>query len=368
MADDTRGTRAFHGGGRIMTTEQARGKLMLFGFDLARIPDFLRQGWSEALQWPFFVRLLPPEPVRVRHADGSKGVWPAGPDSGAYAANALVLPESLLLRRLLPMPSLAAPAQREAIGLALTGASPFPPEKTVWGWRARPTASGVEVELVMASREHVDDFLSRAVNRHYLSGVEIWAMNTAGDAPIVLQGYGEGRRMMRTRRRYWKLGALTALSAFLFLALLASPMLRKQWDVSELDARLDAAGREVAAAVADRDALAQAHARMSAMAAYASGHPDPQALLGRLSILLPDTVHLTRLELHGRSVAIAGLADNAAKIMEILTAQPGFHDVRAPAAITRDPASGQESFSVEFRFSDDAAPEPGAGQAGADAS
>jgi Tfp pilus assembly protein PilN len=339
----------------------ARGNLALFGFDLARIPAFLHQGWSEALQWPLFVRLLPPEPVRVRHADGGKGAWPAGARPGVRAANAIILPESLLLRRALPMPSLSASARQEAIELALTGASPFPPGKTVWGWRARPTESGTEVELVMASREHVDSFLSHAVNRRYLPEIEAWAMTAAGDAPIILQGYGEARRMLRTRRRYWKIGALTALSALLLLILLASPVLRKQWDVSDLEARLDAAGREVAPALADRDALAQARARMSAMAAYADDRPDPRTLLGRLSILLPDTVYLTRLELHGRNATLTGRADNAARIMEILTAQPGFHDVRARAAITRDLASGQESFSAEFRFSDDAGVEPGAG-------
>ncbi|MDR1462016.1 MAG: PilN domain-containing protein [Azoarcus sp.] len=368
MADDTRGAGAFRGGGRVLTMAKARNNLILFGFDLAQIPKFLRQGWSEALQWPFFVRLLPPKPVRVRYANGSKGIWPANADSSACVASAIVLPENLLLRRTLPMPSLAALARQEAIELALAGASPFPPDKTAWGWQARPTASGVEVELVIASREHVDDFLSHAVNSNYLSGVEVWAMTAAGDAPIVLQGYGEGRRMMQTRRSYWKIGALTTLAVFLFLALLASPVLRKQLDVSDLETRLDAAGQEVASALADRNALAQASARMSAMAAYADGHPDPRALLGRLSILLPDTVHLTRLELHGRNATIAGMASNAAKIMEILSAQPGFHDVRAPAAITRDPLSGQESFSIEFRFSDDASPKSGAGQAGTDAS
>ncbi|MDR1661535.1 MAG: PilN domain-containing protein [Azoarcus sp.] len=345
---------------------KARGNLVLFGFDLAQAAAFFRQGWSEALQWPLFARLLPPEPVRVRHADGSTGVWPARANPGACAANALVLPENLLLRRVLPMPFLATPARQEAIELALAGASPFPPEKTAWGWQSRPTEPGMEIELVMASREHVDGFLSRVVNPRHLSEVEVWAMNAAGDAPIILQGYGEGRRMARARRRYWKIGALAALAALLFLALLASPALRKRWDVSSLDARLEAVGRETASAMADRDALAQASARLSAVAAYADGHPDPQILLGRLSILLPDTVHLTRLELHGRNGIMVGLADNAAKIMEVLSAQPTFHDVRAPAAITRDPVSGQESFSVEFRFSGPAG-EPEAETSGVEA-
>lgn len=329
---------------------RTHGNLMLFGFDLAQAPAFLRQGWREALQWPLFARLLPPEPVRVRHPDGSKAMWPPGAKPGARTANALVLPEGLLLRRTLPMPSLVAAAQQEAIELALAGATPFPAEKTVWGWRSAPTASGTEVELVMASRDHVDDFLSRTVNRQYLSEIEVWAMRPGEEAPIVLQGYGEGRRLVRTRRRYREIAIFAAVAVVLFLALLASPVLRKQWDVSDLDARLDAVSREAATAMADRDALVEARTRMKTVTEYVDGHPDPLVLLGRLSALLPDSVYLTRLELHGHSATIAGLADNAASVMENLAAQPGFSEARAPAAITRDPVSGRESFSIDFQF------------------
>lgn len=330
--------------------------LVLFGFDLTRIPAFFRQGWSEAMQWPLFMRLLPPEPVRVKRPDGGKAIWPTGANPRAHVANAIILPEELLLRRTLRLPFLASAAQREAIELAFGGASPFPPENTVRGWRAVPRETDVEVELVMASRAHVDANLLRTVNERHLGDVEVWAASATGDAPIILHGYGEGPRQARARRRHLRIAALAALALVLFLALAASPVLRMRQDVIDLGVRLDAVSREAAPTVADREALIDANTRLQAVSAYARTHPDPQEMFGRLAALLPDSVFLTRLEIRGRTVIIAGLAENAAQIMDLLGAQPGFHDVRAPSAITRDASSGRESFSVEFRFDDPSPP------------
>lgn len=330
--------------------------LVLFGFDLTRIPTFFRQGWSEAMAWPLFMRLLPPEPVRVKRPDGGKAIWPTGASPRAHVANAVVLPEEFLLRRTLRLPFLAPAAQREAIELALGGASPFPPENTARGWRAAPRETDVEVELVMASRAHVDAYLLRTVNEQHLADVEVWAASATGDAPIVLRGYGEGPRQARARRRHLRIAALAALALILMLALAASPVLRMRQDVFDLGARLDAVTHETAPAVADREALVNANARLQAVSIYAQAHPDPQEMLGRLAALLPDSAFLTRLEIRGRTVIIAGLAENAARLMDLLSAQPGFHDVRALTAITRDASSGRESFSVEFHFND--APPP----------
>jgi len=174
---------------------------------------------------------------------------------------------------------------------------------------------------------------------------------------VVIGGFGEERRLARARRRYLRIGGLVALALCLVLALVASPVLRKQWDVSNLDSRLAAATREAGDAVSDREALSQANTRLTAISAYADAHPDPQEVLGRLSALLPDTVYLTHFEVQGRSVTVSGLAENAAGIMEILSAQPGFDEIRAPSAITRDPATGREAFMIEFHFKDIATPE-----------
>jgi hypothetical protein len=136
-----------------------------------------------------------------------------------------MLPEGLLLRRMLSMPSLAAAAQREAIELAVSATSPFPPEKTVWGWRATSAGSGLEIELVMALRDHVSDYLLRVTGRQYLDEIEVWASGFAGEAPIVLQGYGERRRLMRMYRRHWRIARFLIFAALLLLGIAILPVI-----------------------------------------------------------------------------------------------------------------------------------------------
>jgi hypothetical protein len=194
------------------------------GFDLEQLLAVLRRGWRKVLRYPVFARLLPPEPVRVRYPSGDLSVWPSGACPRAAQAEAFMLPEGLLLRRMLSMPSLAAAAQREAIELAVSATSPFPPEKTVWGWRAA-SGSGLEIELVMALRDRVSDYLLRATGQRYLGEIEVWASGLAGDAPIVLQGYGERRRLMRTYRRYWRIARFLIFATLLLLGLATLPVI-----------------------------------------------------------------------------------------------------------------------------------------------
>ncbi|MDR2690190.1 MAG: PilN domain-containing protein [Azoarcus sp.] len=327
---------------------QARSKYDLFGLDLAQLPAFLRQGWDEALRWPFFARLLTPEPVRLRHPDGGESVWPPGADIHAADTTALLLPEDILLRRTLQLPFLSHGERKEAIELALTGASPFAAGDTVHGWQSSPTASGESIELVLTAREHV----ARYFGREGADGAsEAWAAaSTPGAPPIVLQGHGEGARLAHTRRRHLQIVVLAMLIVLLLLALIASPVARMRQDVFDLNDRLEAMGREVAPIIADRDALAHANLQLQAVADYANDRPDPRVALGRLSLLLPDSVYLLRYEQQGRSVRFNGLAENAAVLMESLSGVADFHDVRAPTAINRDPASGRESFSIEFQL------------------
>ncbi len=109
---------------------------------------------------------------------------------------------------------------------------------------------------------------------------------------------------------------------------------------------------EVAPVVAQRDALGKVNLRLQRVADYVAVRPDPRAILGRLSVLIPDSAYLTRFEIRGDTVIIGGLAENAAGLMEIVGAQAEFREVRAPAAITRDRSSGRESFTMEFKLAD----------------
>lgn len=333
----------------------ARDNFNLFGLDLSTVPDYLRQGWSEAMNWSFFKWLMPAEPVRlllpnVGDKPGGESVWPAFARMEQATVSAVVLPDELVLRRRLRLPHLSGVAQRQALELEVRAASPFPLDEIVWGYRAEPDGNGVDVELAFAARAHVLDYLrllQPAVNgSDPQQAPEVWV---DAERPLLLEGFGESRRQRRERRRITQMLAMVALCLVLLFALAASPVLFQRAQVLDFNARFEAHSSEVAPVVADRDALGKRNLQLQTIAAYAEAHPDPRALLGKLSTLLPDTVYLTNLDIRGRAVTIGGIAENAASLMELLGAQPDFRDVRAPAAISRDPVSGRETFTVEFK-------------------
>lgn len=331
-----------------MTTE--RNPYDLFGLDLRKLAGLWRQGWREALEWPFFARLLPAEPVRLCLPDGGERLWPAAAGSTAARAHALLLPDEMVLQQHLHLPPLSAAELRQALQLAVQAATPFGLEATAWGYRAEAAGGQLRVELAMAAKAHVADYLAAACDGDAHgegAELEIWA---GGPPFVVLEGYAETRRHARTRWRHRQTLALIGTAALLAVALAASPALQARRQAQEAQARLDALTQAVAPIVATRDAFGKTNLQLQAVAAYASARPDPVALLGRLSQLLPDSAHLTRLELRGDTVTLGGLADNAAGLMETLGAQPDFHDLRSPSAIARDRASGRETFAIEFKL------------------
>lgn len=321
----------------------------LFGLDLRRLAGLWRLGWREALDRPFFTRLLPAEAVRLRLPEGGERIWPAAGAAGR--ACALLLPEEKVLQQSLLLPPLSSAELRQAVLLAVQATTPFGVDATAWGYRTEVAGGQLRVELAMAAKAHVAECIAaaRAGDAQGAGAeLEVWA---GGPPPfVVLQGYAEAHRYARTRRRHHQTLALIGAAVFLAGALAASPALQAQRQAQEAQARLDALTQAVAPIVATRDAFGRANLQLQAVTAYAAARPDPVALLGRLSQLLPDSAHLTRLELRGDTVVLGGLADNAAGLMETLGAQPDFHDLRSPSAIARDRATGRESFAIEFRL------------------
>ena len=353
-----------------------RSSFNLFGIDLLRVYDHWRQGWAEALQWPFFVRMFSVETVRILCPDGKQIFWPNNIDGSQshvqIQTQAVLLSEDCILRQEIVLPKLAAKEQMQAVELAVQATSPFPPERTVWGFHTTPDTQGVRVDIALVAREHVERYLTQILTAQEQgkpspvdgtntvapselinqNEIEVWA---AIMPPIVLQGFGEFRRYRRIRLRQIKGLAVCILVVFLLGGLAVSPVLHKRSQVFQAQAQFDQLMQKVAPIVAERDALSLANERLQSVSDYQSARPDPRYILGRLSVLLPDTVYLNRFDMRGRTVVIGGLATNAAELMELLGAQPDFIELKAPSAISLDRFSGRESFTIEFKLAENGA-------------
>lgn len=331
--------------------------LRLFGLDLGALWAALRRPWEAAPGWPIVRWLAPDQPVRVVRADAPDAFWQgargrmAQPPAGAPPTVAVALPQAMVLQRTVVLPRAAASEAAHARGLQVQGWNPFPAQDLVWGWRRRSTpGDGIAADVALASRKQVADHLQRLAMRLDGAAVpEAWVVPDDGP-PIVLPGYGEGRRAAAARRHWRLCRALLALAALLALLLVLTPSLQlwlREAQAARAHAELAAQARPV---LARREALVQAQEAMAAAAKLLDQRIDPLRVLELLTQALPDGTAVQSLRLQGDVVTVSGTTGDAASLMQGLGRQPGLRNVRAPAAATRQPGAAFESFTVSFQL------------------
>lgn len=335
--------------------------LNLFGLDLARLARDWKAGWQELLALPALACLSPPQAVRLCRADGESRIcrdlsfepWPSASDARFCA---LCLPDALVLSQRLTMPDLSRDEMRQAAALAVATASPFAPEDTVWGWSVARRPDGKQtLSLALASRSQIEAWRQSAPQLAALpANSEVWA--EVEGRPVLIEGFGESARLKRVQRERQQVFAMLALILMLILALAVLPFLQLRARVFEAQASFADLQARTAETVAARDALIRANDRIVQLRGALATRPDLPAVLEQLARLLPDDAYLTRFEIDGRHVRIIGQAANASSLMELIGAQPGFRDVRAPSPISRIPATGKEAFSLEFNLAEDKTP------------
>jgi len=327
-----------------------KSSLRLFGIDLATVPGYLREGWSEALRWPVLRWLTPEDAVRVFHADGTESVRlglsgrrTTSPAPVRYAA--VELAEETLLRRSLRLPRLAEDELRQAVELDVRAASPFPEDDVAWGYRVE-RGELLRVDVALTSRQLVERQLEALKPRLGQLVPEVWV---GGERPFVVPGYGEAARSASGRRRRWVLLALLAVTAVLLAALAVTPTLQLRAQAIEAARRSDELAKAVAPQVQMRDEVARLGEQIASLSKASQQRQDVVGLLDQITRQLPDDVALSRLEVAGGTVRISGQADNAAQLLQALGGNPAFREVRAPAGIARAPAGSKEGFTIEFR-------------------
>lgn len=326
------------------------GSARLFGLDVSRPLRDFKDGWSEALRWPVFKWLSPEEPVRVFAGAGLDEVERAELGKGSFiaerkAVRAFVLPDELVLVRSSSLPALSHKDMHDALLLQVTTSSPFAPEDSVWGWSERLQDDGrLAVRLAISSRALVESFLAqRGVTGS--SEVEVWA--PPADDALVIKGFGENARFLRIRRRRRNILLALALLAIAACMALLTPFMLLRAQAMDAQVRYAGLEAEAAPAIAMREQLLSASARLEQILQTHQSQVDLGALLTNLTELIPDSAYLERMELNGLQVRIGGVAGNAAALLDLLGNYPGFRDVRTPSAIARR-ADGKETFLIEF--------------------
>ncbi len=308
--------------------------------------------------------LTPDLPVRVLRANGEQVTWREGQALQAVAPTetataglltAVEYPEDRLLRRRLTLPDMGAAEVAQAAALDAVTASPFRSDDLVWGHRCTPLTSGkLQVEIVLASRTQVQQHLDRlgeplAGQKNPETWVEVWAF-AEGSTPVVIQGFGEGRRARRQARQRWLLCGLLLLAWCLLLGIAITPTAQLRLQAIEAVQAFESLQQKTAALVLKRESLSKATEQLSSMDAVLSERVRAIEVMGLLTRALPDDSSLLNLQIQGSKVRLTGQTANTADLMQKLSAYPGLRDVKAPSAATRPVGANKESFSIELEL------------------
>ncbi len=323
----------------------------LFGYDMRHLGRYWTAAWRDML-WAHDspVRRRLDETVALRSSAGvtcyqSGAVCSSTPTDSGCAA--VLVPDELVLSKQILVPLQAESELDAMLELEVRASSPFTAEDTRWGWSVvARDETNIRVALAIVSAGATMAFLAREYNSHDSRAQEVWAEVAA--VMVVLRGFGEGLREQRYRKRLLQSAGLLALIAALFIGMAGVAALYKGFELQSLEDISAATERDAIEASRLRIVLATANETIAAANEVIALYPNPHAELARLTRLLGDETSISSFSMAGSEIRLRGRAGDAALVMQELTDEPGYLQVRAPQAISRV-ADGQEQFYLNIQ-------------------
>lgn len=322
----------------------------LFGYDLRRVPHYFLAGWKDFL-WGDDSPVLPffDEVVKVHQEAGEARYFRAGKPVGtpeSCDAEAVVLPERLVLSRTLRVP-LAAEADLESVvTLEVKASSPFPEADTCYGWLiTERRTSDLDIQLVISSQSAAMEFIASRLDCHDIRAYEVWAK--AGARMVVVSGFGEAKRQHSNRRRLGRITLMLAYCLVTIMLIFAVGAGTKYLELQKVQAIAAQAEQSASDAVKLRTSFASSKDMLESVNGLLQKYPSPQKELRRLSAILADDTWLSSVEVKGASIKIVGESDDAAAVMQQLLDEPAYARVVAPVAIKKS-RSGSERFVLNL--------------------
>lgn len=325
----------------------------LFGYDVRGIVHYFRAGWRDFLWGDSSVVLgVIDEVVSARDENGEVRYFRAGrqvevPGSlEEVIAQAVVLPDALVLSKTLRVPAAAESDLESMLALEVISSSPFPQADTCYGWLvAERNTTELVVQLVISSKSAVVGFVAAQTGSHDVNSHEVWAL-VAGRM-VMVNGFGEAPRLRRNRRRLGRMAAMLAYCLFAIMLLVALGAGAKYLELQKVRAIQHRVELAAGDAVALRTALASSKTKIEAINQMLAEYPSPHRELKRLSALLDDDTWLGLAEIQGSAIKIEGQSDDASAVMQQLLRQSAYARVEAPVAI-RKVGPGSEQFVLKI--------------------
>lgn len=355
----------------------------LFGLDLNGVLADIQVAWQSMCGWAVIAWLKPEPAVRWRRTDGRQVVYrgvgkkPRTTPEALKAARfeAIELPEDLLLRRVVQLPSLPAAALAGALALEVQNLSPFPIDDLLWvsaeapppvdgASAATPRVAGRCIAVAIASRaqaqahiaavQAVDATAAVSSSAPAVAMPELW-VDMGGGKPVIVPGFGEARRA-GFQRRWSRINMLLCIVvSLLAFGLLVTPTLQLRLRAIDAVNEYSALQKQVAPLVQQREAYVKAQGLLQALPDAAVQSGAALQIMEIITRALPDDTSLQSFVISAPDgggklpkVVLVGQTGNAAALMQQLGNQPGFRDVKAPSAAVKPLGAAKESFNIEL--------------------
>lgn len=309
------------------------------------------------LEWPVLSWLWPEFPVRLYLPTGgialSHGQSTSVVEDDARIRSArfeaVLLPESLLLRRTLNLPRLQPQEMVAALHLEMQGLNPFASNDVMWAHETAPHDSGsLRVHIVLTSRKLIAQHMAAIVARREAQTPEVWVASISGPSFVVLPGFGEARRHRQSTVWRWVSGLLAVLALALIGAMAITPSAQLYLRAVQARQSMEALQQKASPAMAQRESLMRVTDQLTSLGQIIGKPSPPLETLKLITDALPDDTSLLFLQIQGLKVSISGQTANASALMTQLGNTPGLRDVKAPTPATKPLGAARESFTIEF--------------------
>lgn len=322
---------------------------VLFGFDLRNLYRGFANAWKTVLLTPGSrLRNLLDEPVQLYYyADQVRAEKVIGRFSGATEAEAYLLPDNMVLTKAMNIPLLAGVSIDSVVELEVASSSPFSREDTAFGWRILSTTSSAAlVALAIVSKSAVRAFTLSEDRAKEALATEIWAQ--VESAYVVVNGFGEVSRNQRYVYSLKKMSVIVVIGLLCLTGVFSVPVMYKYQEQKSLEVKYRQLQAQSVAVVKTRASLFAKNKTMALLNKLLADTPIPAMPLANVTQILSDNVWLSRYEQEGKLVKITGSAENASELMQQLSENASFGEVRALGSIRKIGRSGRERFQLSF--------------------
>ena len=327
------------------------------GVDWGSVRADLFAAWRGMLSWPVISWLWPESDVRLWLPGGGVGVS-RGLSSGlisnearARAARfeALLLPETLLLRKLVTLPQLQATEMAAALALEVQAISPFALDDTVWCYQSEsPASSAVQAHVAVTSRKLIAQHAESNFPRLDVKTSEVWVQQVGKKGYAALPGFGDARRQRQNYIWRWVSALLVLLVLALAAGIALTPTIRLYLMSAQASRALEVVAKKANPAVEQRAALLRLNEQMSGLDKLVDKPVAPLKTLSLITQALPDDTSLLSLQVQGLKVSMTGQTANAASLMKQLGSTAGLQEVKAPTPATKPLGATREQFTIDF--------------------